>query len=65
MLDSVFERSSDAILQVLQLALDECINLEHNYICTDHMLAALATEYGGIASAALATMKIDLSLIHI
>jgi Clp amino terminal domain, pathogenicity island component len=59
MLDSVFERSSDAILQVLQLALDECINLEHNYICTDHMLAALATEYGGIASAALATMKID------
>lgn len=59
MLDSVFERSSDAILQVLQLALDECINLEHNYICTDHILAALATEYGGIASAALATMKID------
>lgn len=59
MLDSVFERSSDSLLQVLQLALDECINFEHNYICTDHILAALATEYGGVANEALATMKID------
>lgn len=59
MLDSVFERSSDSLLQVLQLALDECINLEHNYICTDHLLAALAGEYGGVAAEALNSMKIE------
>ncbi|MBS1993182.1 MAG: hypothetical protein JSS83_21850 [Cyanobacteria bacterium SZAS LIN-3] len=59
MLDSVFERSSDALLQVLQLSLDECITFEHTYICTDHMLPALASEYGGVASDALATMKVD------
>jgi hypothetical protein len=59
MLDSVFERSSDALLQVLQLALDECISFDHKYICTDHVLQALASEYGGVASEALATMKVD------
>jgi hypothetical protein len=59
MLDSVFERSSDALLQVLQLSLDECISFDHTYICTDHMLPALASEYGGVASEALATMKVD------
>jgi len=59
MLDSVFERSSDALLQVLQLSLDECISLDHKYICTDHVLPALASEYGGVACEALATMKVD------
>jgi hypothetical protein len=59
MLDSVFERSSDALLQVLQLSLDECISFDHKYICTDHVLPALASEYGGVASEALATMKVD------
>jgi hypothetical protein len=59
MLDSVFERSSDALLQVLQLSLDECISFDHKYICTDHMLPALASEYGGVASDAMATMKVD------
>jgi len=59
MLDSVFERSSDALLQVLQLSLDECISFDHKYICTDHMLPALASEYGGVAAEALATMKVD------
>jgi len=59
MLDSVFERSSDALLQVLQLSLDECISFEHTYICTDHMLPALASEYGGVACEALATMKVE------
>jgi len=64
MLDSVFERSSDALLQVLQLALDECISFDHKYICTDHMLPALASEYGGVASDALATMKVDESAVR-
>ncbi len=59
MLDSVFERSSDALLQVLQLSLDECISFDHKYICTDHVLPALASEYGGVAAEALATMKVD------
>ncbi|HMW89281.1 MAG TPA: Clp protease N-terminal domain-containing protein [Candidatus Obscuribacter sp.] len=59
MLDSVFERSSDSLLQVLQLALDECINLEHTYICTDHILTALVSEYAGVAAEALGSMKID------
>lgn len=59
MLDSVFERSSDSLLQVLQLALDECINLDHNYICTDHILVALVSDFGGVAAEALGSMKID------
>lgn len=59
MLDSVFERSSDSLLQVMQLALDECINLEHGYICTDHIIAALTSDYAGIAAEALGSMKID------
>lgn len=59
MLDSVFERSSDSLLQVLQLALDECIALEHTYICTDHILTALVSEYAGVACEALTSMKID------
>lgn len=59
MLDSVFERSSDSLLQVLQLALDECIALEHTYICTDYILTALVSEYAGVACEALTSMKID------
>ncbi|MBX9672647.1 MAG: Clp protease N-terminal domain-containing protein [Candidatus Obscuribacterales bacterium] len=59
MLDSVFERASEPLVQVMQLALDECINNEHSYICTDHLLAALSSEYGGVAALALDSMKID------
>jgi hypothetical protein len=59
MLDSVFERASESLVQVMQLALDECINFEHSYICTDHLLAALASEYGGVAQEAMQSMNID------
>jgi hypothetical protein len=64
MLDSVFERSSDALLQILQLSLDECISFEHSYLCTDHVLPALASEYGGVAAQALASMKVEEEAVH-
>lgn len=56
MIDSVFERAGESLLGVVQLAMAECLNLNHKYVCTEHMLVALAADPESIAAQALETM---------
>ena len=50
--------------KVLELAVEEARNLNHNYIGTEHILLGLVKEGEGIASKVLQDMKIDLERIQ-
>lgn len=59
MIDTVFERAGESLLSVVQHAMAECLNMGHSYVCTEHLLVALATEPDDVATHALETMKMD------
>lgn len=59
MIDSVFERAGEELLGVVQQAMAECLNLNHKYVCTEHILVALAADPESIAALALETMGME------
>jgi ATP-dependent Clp protease ATP-binding subunit ClpA len=59
-----FDRFSDRAKRVLALAQDEAIRHNHNYIGTEHMLAALLRDGDTIAARALTSLGIDLAKVR-
>jgi hypothetical protein len=59
MIDTVFERAGESLLSVVQSAMAECLNMGHSYVCTQHLLVALAGDPDSLAAHALETMKMD------
>lgn len=59
MIDSVFERAGESFLNVIQQAMAECLNTGHRYVCTEHLLIALAVDEDTIAGSVLTSMKLD------
>ncbi|MCA9805927.1 MAG: hypothetical protein KC777_28355 [Cyanobacteria bacterium HKST-UBA02] len=59
MIDSVFERAGESFLNVIQQAMAECLNMNHRYVCTEHLLIALTVDPETLAAAALATNKME------
>lgn len=59
MIDSVFERAGEDLLGVIQQAMAECLNLNHKYVCTEHILVALSADPDSIAAQALETMGMN------
>lgn len=57
MIDTVFERAGESLLSVVQQGMAECMAMGHTYVCTEHLLIALAAESDSLASVALTTMK--------
>ncbi|HMO20303.1 MAG TPA: Clp protease N-terminal domain-containing protein, partial [Candidatus Melainabacteria bacterium] len=64
MIDSVFERAGESFLNVIQQAMAECLNTGHRYVCTEHLLTALAVDEDTVAGVVLASMKLDADLIR-
>lgn len=63
MFDSVFERAGESLLRIVKGALDECLRMNHKWMCTEHLLLAMLETPDGenstIASSALASMSVD------
>lgn len=59
MIDTVFERAGESLLSVVQQAMAECLAMGHSYVCTQHVLVALAAESDSLAAIALTTMKMS------
>ena len=59
-----FDRFNDRSKRVLALAQDEAIRHNHNYIGTEHLLAALVRDTDGIATRALASLGIELTKVR-
>lgn len=59
MIDSVFDRAGESLLEVVQQAMGECLHMGHKYVCTEHLLIALTAEFDGLASEALLSMNMD------
>ena len=64
MIDSVFERAGESFLNVIQQAMAECLNTGHRYVCTEHLLTALAVDEDTVAGVVLASMKLDADSIR-
>ena len=59
-----FDRFSDRGKRVLALAQDEAIRHNHNYIGTEHLLAALLRDGDTVAARALTSLGIDLAKVR-
>jgi ATP-dependent Clp protease ATP-binding subunit ClpA len=59
-----FDRFSDRGKRVLALAQDEAIRQNHNYIGTEHLLAALLRDGDTIAARALTSLGIELTKVR-
>jgi len=58
MIDSVFERAGESLLNIIQSSMAECLNLGHGYVCTEHILLALADEKESLCARILSTINI-------
>lgn len=61
----VFERFTDRARKVMALANQECHNLNHKAIGTEHILLGLIKEGGGVAAHALKNLGIDLQAVRL
>ena len=59
-----FDRFTDSGKRVLALAQDEAIRHNHNYIGTEHLLAALLRDTDSIAARALSSLGIELTKVR-
>jgi ATP-dependent Clp protease ATP-binding subunit ClpA len=59
-----FDRFNESGKRVLALAQDEAIRQNHNYIGTEHLLAALVRDGDTVAARALASMGIELTKVR-
>jgi ATP-dependent Clp protease ATP-binding subunit ClpC len=60
----MFEGYSDRARQVMQLANEEAIRLNHEYIGTEHLLLALIKEGSGSAAKVLRNLNVDLARVR-
>ncbi|MCW5822031.1 MAG: hypothetical protein KIT34_04465 [Cyanobacteria bacterium TGS_CYA1] len=58
MIDSVFERAGESLLNIIQCSMAECLNLQHSYVCTEHILLALTDDKDSLAAKILASLNI-------
>ena len=61
----MYERFTDRARKVMQLANQEAVRLNHEYIGTEHILVALAKEGSGVAATVLKNFEIDLRKIRL
>ena len=59
-----FDRFTEGAKRVLSLAQDEAIRQNHNYIGTEHLLAALVRERDNIAGQALNSLGVELAKVR-
>ena len=57
------DRFTDGARQIMQLANDEALRLNHEYIGTEHILLGLAKVESGIAACVLKNMNVQLHKI--
>lgn len=50
---------TERVRKVLLLAREEAVKLRHEYVGTEHMLLAIMTEGGGVASATLGRIEAE------
>ena len=55
---------TDRVRKVLSLAREEAIQLQHDYVGTEHILLGLIREGGGVASVVLEGLGIEPDEIH-
>ncbi len=60
----MFERFTDRARRVVVLAQEEAMMLNHNYICTEHILLGLIHEGEGVAAKALESLGISLEAVR-
>ncbi len=61
----MFDRFTERVRKVIQLAREEAARFNHDYIGTEHLLLGLVKEGEGIASAALANLGVDLRTLRL
>jgi len=61
----MFDRFTERVRKVIQLAREEAMRFNHDYIGTEHLLLGLVKEGEGIASAALANLGVDLKTLRL
>jgi ATP-dependent Clp protease ATP-binding subunit ClpC len=61
----MFDRFTERVRKVIQLAREEAMRFNHDYIGTEHLLLGLVKEGEGIASAALANLGVDIKTLRL
>jgi ATP-dependent Clp protease ATP-binding subunit ClpC len=61
----MFDRFTERVKKVIQLAREEAMRFNHDYIGTEHLLLGLVKEGEGIAAAALANLGVDLKTLRL
>jgi ATP-dependent Clp protease ATP-binding subunit ClpC len=61
----MFDRFTERVRKVIQLAREEAMRFNHDYIGTEHLLLGLVKEGEGIAATALANLGIDLKTLRL
>lgn len=61
----MYERFTDRSRRTMQLAQQEAIRINHEYVGTEHILLGLIKEGGGVAAEILKGMKIDLRAVRL
>jgi ATP-dependent Clp protease ATP-binding subunit ClpA len=61
----VFERFTEGSRLTVVMAQEEARRLDHNYLGTEHLLAGLMHEHGGIAAQALSEMGVKLEEVRV
>ncbi|HOF03588.1 MAG TPA: Clp protease N-terminal domain-containing protein, partial [Atribacterota bacterium] len=55
----MFKRYTEKVRKVIMMAQEEAVNLNHNYIGTEHILVGLVKESEGIAGKVLRNLGIE------
>src|SRR4026208_1362237 len=61
----MYERFTDRARKVMQLANQEALRFNHEYIGTEHMLLGLIKEASGVAANVLKNLDIDLRKVRL
>ncbi len=61
----MFDRFTERVRKVIQLAREEAMRFNHDYIGTEHLLLGLVKEGEGIAAAALSNLGVDLKTLRL
>jgi ATP-dependent Clp protease ATP-binding subunit ClpC len=61
----MFDRFTERVRKVIQLAREEAMRFNHDYIGTEHLLLGLVKEGEGIAATALANLGVDLRTLRL
>lgn len=61
----MFDRFTERVRKVIQLAREEAMRFNHDYIGTEHLLLGLVKEGEGIAATSLANLGVDLKTLRL